>query len=167
MTHLRLLTTVLTPSCNSEVRLQLQTEKVIMCYINLTRQRINPLISPNICRLHVYSSSTADSICFPLFPFCPRSMKHRLYTGKEREEKNKVKPGERERTRYFRMSSKKRRDDDDDDDDDDEGCLAALLAVSVSNNPSYFEGSNTHIVLQPRQQSSSSSSPCSPTDCLL
>ena len=46
MTHLRLLTTVLTPSCNSEVRLQLQKEKVTVYYINATRRMLTPPISP-------------------------------------------------------------------------------------------------------------------------
>lgn len=129
MTHLRLLTTVLTPSCNSEVRLQLQKEKGHYVLHQRNEAHVNPTYQS---RLSAGCSSTR-----------PRR--------KEREEKNKVKPGERERTRRCGMSSKKSREDDD-----DEGVLAALLAVSVSNNPPYFEGSNTHIVLLPRQQSSAS-----------
>lgn len=129
MTHLRLLTTVLTPSCNSEVRLQLQKEKGHYVLHQRNEAHVNPTYQS---RLSAGCASTR-----------PRR--------KEREEKNKVKPGERERTRCCRMSSKKSREDDD-----DEGVLAALLAVSVSKNPPYFEGSNTHIVLLPRQQSSAS-----------
>lgn len=134
MTHLRLLTTVLTPSCNSEVRLQLQKEKGHYVLHQRNEAHVNPTYQS---RLSAGCASTR-----------PRR--------KEREEKNKVKPGERERTRCCGMSSKKSREDDD----DDEGFwLRCLLFLSVTTLHTlraptltlYFCPGNSHPPAQPKR----------------
>lgn len=133
MTHLRLLTTVLTPSCNSEVRLQLQKEKGHYVLHQRNEAHVNPTYQS---RLSAGCASTR-----------PRR--------KEREEKNKVKPGERERTRCCGMSSKKSREDDD-----DEGFwLRCLLYLSVKTLHTlraptltlYFCPGNSHPPAQPKR----------------